>query len=201
MRPYGRERQMKLRALAAIGLIGHAAVHVLAFLTSWAAVGRAVGFDSGFAFGNPTLATPVERLVVLVWATAIGAITVAGIAGFVVCGVGLLLRQRWWRLATIVCAATSLVAILPWVALIPPLFTSTIVAVDAAILIALALPWGVALGPWVPYLPLPFPIRLRVLPPVRIGPAEDPPAVSERVRALMQGALGELARAAREGRP
>ncbi|HEX4514176.1 MAG TPA: 1-acyl-sn-glycerol-3-phosphate acyltransferase [Polyangiaceae bacterium] len=59
--------------------------------------------------------------------------------------------------------------------------------------IALALPWGVALGPWAPYLPLPFPIRLRVLPPMRFAEREDPANARERVRAAMQAALDEMA--------
>lgn len=59
--------------------------------------------------------------------------------------------------------------------------------------IALALPWGVALGPWTPYLPLPFPISLRVLAPVEVGARDDPAAVRERVRERMQAALDELA--------
>lgn len=58
--------------------------------------------------------------------------------------------------------------------------------------IALALPWGVALGPWLPYLPLPFPIRLRVLPPMWIAPDEDPLAAAARVQAAMQRALEDL---------
>ena len=61
--------------------------------------------------------------------------------------------------------------------------------------IALALPWGVALGPWAPYLPLPFPIRLRVLAPMRFDGSEDPVGARERVREAMQDALGEMARA------
>lgn len=63
--------------------------------------------------------------------------------------------------------------------------------------LALALPWGVAVGPWLPYLPLPFPIRLRVLPPIAIAPAEDAQAGRERVRAQMQDALDAMARQAR----
>ncbi len=62
--------------------------------------------------------------------------------------------------------------------------------------IALALPWGVALGPWTPYLPLPFPIRLRVLAPMRVPRTADPAAVRETVRARMQAALDDLAREA-----
>ena len=63
--------------------------------------------------------------------------------------------------------------------------------------LALALPWGLALGPWVPYLPLPFPVRLRVLEPIRVGPTDDPREARDAVRARMQSALDELAREAR----
>lgn len=65
--------------------------------------------------------------------------------------------------------------------------------------VALALPWGLAVGPWLPYLPLPFPIGLRVLPPMPVGESEDPVAVRERVRVVMQGALLDLRAAARSG--
>ena len=133
---------MMLRTLVVIGLIGQAGLHVLGFLTSWAAVRHVIGIDLGFSFGNPVFATPAERLIALLWAVAIACITAAVIAGFVVCGFALLLRRRWWRLVTIVCAATSLVAILPWVALISPWIISTIIGVDVGILVALVLPWG-----------------------------------------------------------
>lgn len=62
--------------------------------------------------------------------------------------------------------------------------------------LAFALPWGLAVGPWLPYLPLPFPIRLRVLPPIAVPPDADPAAVREDVRARMQAALDDLAREA-----
>jgi len=58
--------------------------------------------------------------------------------------------------------------------------------------IALALPWGLALGPWLPYAPLPFPIRLRILPPITPGAAEDDLAVATRVQRTMQATLEEL---------
>ena len=61
---------------------------------------------------------------------------------------------------------------------------------------ALALPWGIALGPWVPYAPLPFTIRLRVLPAERVTEAADLGVVRERVRARMQDALTAMAREA-----
>lgn len=61
---------------------------------------------------------------------------------------------------------------------------------------ALALPWGLALGPWLPYLPLPFPIQLRMLTPIAAPINADPEKIREHVRAEMQTALDELARRA-----
>lgn len=59
--------------------------------------------------------------------------------------------------------------------------------------LALSLPWGLAIGPWLPHMPLPFPITLRVLPPVQVDEASDPRVVREAVRSVMQGALDEMA--------
>jgi 1-acyl-sn-glycerol-3-phosphate acyltransferase len=64
--------------------------------------------------------------------------------------------------------------------------------------LAIALPWGLALGPWLPYLPLPFPIRLRVLSPIAAPTGADPEGIRERVRAAMQAALDDLAQRARD---
>jgi 1-acyl-sn-glycerol-3-phosphate acyltransferase len=59
--------------------------------------------------------------------------------------------------------------------------------------LALALPWGVAPGPWLPYLPLPFPVRLRMLAPIYVAADEDPFQVARQVQARMQAALNEMA--------
>jgi len=61
--------------------------------------------------------------------------------------------------------------------------------------VALALPWGVALGPWLPYLPLPFPVRVRVLPPVYVRADQRADEVARAIEVQMQQALNELARA------
>jgi 1-acyl-sn-glycerol-3-phosphate acyltransferase len=60
--------------------------------------------------------------------------------------------------------------------------------------LAFALPWGIAIGPFVPYLPLPFPVRMRVLPPIRVAPGDDPAEARECIRSQMQTALDELAK-------
>lgn len=63
--------------------------------------------------------------------------------------------------------------------------------------LALALPWGLAVGPWLPYLPLPFPISLRILPGMVLPPQADPVEALEEVRRRMQAALHEEATRAR----
>lgn len=65
--------------------------------------------------------------------------------------------------------------------------------------VALALPWGLALGPWLPWLPLPFPIQLRFLPAIHVPADEAPESVRETIRGLMQGALDDMSRARRAG--
>jgi 1-acyl-sn-glycerol-3-phosphate acyltransferase len=62
--------------------------------------------------------------------------------------------------------------------------------------LALALPWGLALGPWVPYAPLPLKIQLSMLPPITAPPDVDPSIVAAEVRRAMQTALDRLARRA-----
>jgi 1-acyl-sn-glycerol-3-phosphate acyltransferase len=58
--------------------------------------------------------------------------------------------------------------------------------------LALALPWIFAPGPWLPYLPLPFRVQLRVLPP-RLVAADLPAADAAReLQREMQNTLDEL---------
>ena len=64
--------------------------------------------------------------------------------------------------------------------------------------IALAFPWGLALGPWLPYFPLPFPIQVRALAPIPAPPDADPAKIRAQVQDAMQTALTELSRRARE---
>lgn len=56
--------------------------------------------------------------------------------------------------------------------------------------VAFALPWGLALGPWLPYLPLPFPITLEILPPMQVS--GDDAEERERVRYVMQASLARM---------
>lgn len=63
--------------------------------------------------------------------------------------------------------------------------------------LALCLPWIFAPGPWLPYLPLPFRIRMRVLQPFVPAPSADPQTARAELERRMQEALDSLTR----GRP
>ncbi|MBN8611100.1 MAG: 1-acyl-sn-glycerol-3-phosphate acyltransferase [Deltaproteobacteria bacterium] len=63
--------------------------------------------------------------------------------------------------------------------------------------IAVALPWGIAPGPWMPYLPLPFPIQLRILPALEVPPDSALTVVRDEVVARMQTAMDSLTEKAR----
>jgi 1-acyl-sn-glycerol-3-phosphate acyltransferase len=59
--------------------------------------------------------------------------------------------------------------------------------------LALAFPWIVAPGPWLPYLPLPFRVQLRVLPPMVVDSGSQSEAALH-VQRDMQNALDEMGR-------
>lgn len=63
--------------------------------------------------------------------------------------------------------------------------------------IALGFPWGIGIGPWVPFLPLPFRIRLRILAPIPAPSDVDPGEIRDEVTRRMQTALDQLAGEAR----
>lgn len=58
--------------------------------------------------------------------------------------------------------------------------------------LAVALPWLIAPGPYLPYFPLPFRIRLEILAPVMVGRDEDAHAAAGRIQASMQASLSRM---------
>lgn len=66
--------------------------------------------------------------------------------------------------------------------------------------IALSVPWGLSLGPLVPYLPLPWPVTLRFLSPIYVAQRDEPAKVREHVREAMQRALEDMAARGRSAR-
>ena len=60
--------------------------------------------------------------------------------------------------------------------------------------LALALPWGVAVGPWTPYLPLPLRMKIKALLPIDVPRTARPEDVRAEVQNVMQSALDRLGR-------
>jgi 1-acyl-sn-glycerol-3-phosphate acyltransferase len=58
--------------------------------------------------------------------------------------------------------------------------------------LAVALPWIFAPGPWLPYMPLPFRVRLRMLPPIHVAPGDDVLETARQVETRMQCALRDM---------
>jgi len=65
--------------------------------------------------------------------------------------------------------------------------------------VALALPWIIAPGPWIPYAPLPFRVQLEVLPPMDVPASMSDVDVRDLVQRRMQESLDALADEARRG--
>lgn len=60
--------------------------------------------------------------------------------------------------------------------------------------VAIGFPWVLGVGPWVPFLPLPFRIRLRVLAPIATSADRDSVEIRDEVTGSMQRALDEMAK-------
>jgi len=72
---------------------------------------------------------------------AFGLVWLVAVLAFVGAGLGLLLGQSWWSMLALVAAAVSLVAIVPWVQVVPPGAWAG-ACFDLVIFVALVLPWG-----------------------------------------------------------
>lgn len=70
-----------------------------------------------------------------------GLVWLIAVVGLVGAGLGLLFGQEWWRTLALAAAAVSLVAIIPWVRVVPPGAYAG-ACFDLVILAALLFPWG-----------------------------------------------------------
>ena len=59
--------------------------------------------------------------------------------------------------------------------------------------IALSLPWGISVGPWLPYFPLPWQIKLRFLPAMFAEKGESPVELATRIESTMRKTMRGLA--------
>ncbi|MGD2206104.1 MAG: hypothetical protein PVH17_04930 [Anaerolineae bacterium] len=95
-----------LKYIVGIAVFMHGVGHAAGILSAWTLVES--GFtDRPWIFSQGvTMSSPLGRVWGLVWLAALGCLVAAG--------VGIAFGQAWWPTLTLVGAAVSLVAIVPW---------------------------------------------------------------------------------------
>jgi len=122
-----------LKVLFAILLIMHGLAHMTGPRGFWSSGSQAFAEKAWLFSKGVTPHSAVGWAFGLVWLVAV--------AGFVGAGLGLLFGQDWWPTLAVAAAVVSLVAIIPWVRVVPPGAWAG-ACFDLVILVALLLPWG-----------------------------------------------------------
>jgi len=114
-------------------LIMHGLAHMTGPLGLWSSGPQAFAEKAWLSSRGVTPHSAVGWAFGLLWLVAVPA--------FVGAGLGLLFGQEWWPTLALAAAAVSLVAIVPWVRVVPPGAWAG-ACFDLVILEALLLPWG-----------------------------------------------------------
>jgi len=122
------------RMIVALVLIAHGLGHSMGVLGAWTTIPSGLTNRPWLFAGGVLLDSGMGRVWGVLWLAAL-LVTTAG-------GVGLLLQQDWWRGVAVAGAVLSLVAIVPWLAAMPPFSAFGAVAVDILVLAILLLPVG-----------------------------------------------------------
>jgi hypothetical protein len=119
--------------LFAFLLIMHGLAHITGPLGFWSSGPQAFAEKPWLFSRDLTPGSTMGQGFGLLWLVAI-----VGLAG---AGVGLLAGQEWWPTLAVFAAVVSLVAIVPWVRVVPPGAWAG-ACLDLCILAALLMPWG-----------------------------------------------------------
>ncbi len=123
-----------LRLIVAGALIVHGIGHSMGILASWTTIPSGLVTRPSMLSGTLVMDSAIGRVFGLIWLLAL--VTSVG------AGVGLLARQDWWIPLAIVSSVISLVAVVPWLNVMPPISAIGAVLMDLAVLGALLLPQG-----------------------------------------------------------
>jgi hypothetical protein len=124
-----------LRFAAASLLIMHGLAHITGLLGAWTSSQEFSDKHWLFSKGV-TLRSTVGRAFSLLWFVALICLVGAGL--------GLLFQQLWWPTLAVAGAATSLVAIVPWLTALPPGAWAGALF-DVLVIVALVSPWRYAI--------------------------------------------------------
>jgi hypothetical protein len=127
-----------MKYVVAFLLIIHGLAHVTGILGAWASGEQGFRDDAWIFSKGVTARSAVGQVWSLLWLVAL--------IGFVGAGLGLLFGSGaestpWWPTLAITAAAVSLVAIVPWVKVVPPGAWAGAL-LDLLILVALLAPWS-----------------------------------------------------------
>jgi hypothetical protein len=123
-----------LRLVIAFVLIAHGIGHILGFMASWTTVPSGLTTGHWIFSNDVTMSSAVGRAFGILWLLAM--------VGSVGAGVGLLFHQAWWPMMAAASAVLSLVAIVPWLGVMPLGSALGAVLVDIAVLVGLLFPWS-----------------------------------------------------------
>ncbi len=122
-----------LKYLVAFVLIMHGLAHISGIVGTLTSGPQAFADRPWIFSRNVTAHSPVGKAWGLLWLIAA--------LGLVGAGLGLLFGQAWWTGLTIAAAAVSLVAIVPWLRVVPPGAIAGALF-DLLILVAFLFPWS-----------------------------------------------------------
>jgi hypothetical protein len=129
-----------LRILIALVLLAHGLGHVMGVLAAWTTIPSGLSAGHSLLSSSITLDSPVGRAASLLWVLAL-VLTVGA-------GAGLLFQQEWWAALSVAAAICSLLAIGPWLNVLPVGSGIGAVAVDVVVLGGLLGPWHDTLLRW-----------------------------------------------------
>ena len=128
---------MWLKWIVGLVLIAHGIGHAMGFMAAWTTIPSGLTTGHWLFSGDITMGTGIGKAFGLLWLVALVA--------FVGSGLGLLFGMGWWQPLAIAASVISLVAIVPWLSVMPTGSAFGAVAVDVVTLVALLTPWGESL--------------------------------------------------------
>jgi hypothetical protein len=124
---------MMLKYVFAFLLIMHGLAHITGILGTFVSGEQAFSNEPWIFSRDITVQSTLGKAWSLVWLLALIALVGTGI--------GLLFGQEWWPSLAVAAAAISLVAIIPWLRVVPPgAYAGALL--DAAIVVVLLTPWA-----------------------------------------------------------
>jgi hypothetical protein len=128
---------MLLKWIVALVLIAHGIGHAMGFMAAWTTIPSGLTTGHWLFSDGVTMNSAVGRAFGLLW--------LVGLVAFMGSGFGLLMGAAWWQPLAIAASVISLVAIVPWLNVMPMGSAFGAVAVDVITLVVLLTPWGESL--------------------------------------------------------